>query len=439
MDPFFTLNNAHLDNSSSYENLDPHLRKLKTQPYVFESSLLHLFPFQIPGVYTLGGARQIGKTTFLKQWISSLLKKGVPATSIVFLTGELIDDHYRLLHIIKEAFEMMSPKDSFKTIILDEVTYIKEWDKAIKFLADSGLIENCMMVLTGSDLALMKEARMRFPGRRGKHSQVDFHYYPLSFQEYVTLVHGKEENWNISRLYEAFQSYLVHGGFLTAINDIAIHNKVQPSTFQTYSDWIRGDFLKRGKKEKYLKDFLLAVLKTYGTQITWNSLAHHTEIDHHQTLQEYADIMQSMEALFIQEALVEHKCMAAPKKAKRLFFSDPFIYHAINLWLDPSYSLEKTLTHAETTSSLVETTVINHAKRLYPTYYIKAEGEVDLAYVKGSTFIPIEIKWGKQLRPKDLKQIKKYPQGQIWAHVQDTYHLEGLPVIPLPKALYEFS
>lgn len=437
MDPFFTLNNAHFDNSTLYEDLDPHLRKLKTQPYVFESSLLDLFPFQIPGVYTLGGGRQIGKTTFLKQWINSLLKKGVPSSSIVFLTGELIDDHYRLLHIVKEALEIMS--DHFKTIIIDEVTYIKEWDKAIKFLVDSGLLENCMMVLTGSDLVLMKEARMRFPGRRGKHHQVDFHYYPLSFQEYVDLVYGKEESKNIDHLYEAFQSYLVHGGFLTAINDVAIHQRVMPSTFQTYSDWIRGDFLKRGKKEKNLRDFLLAVLKTYGTQITWSSLAHHTEIDHHQTLQEYAETMQSMEALFIQEALSEHKRIAAPKKAKRLFFSDPFIYHAIHLWLDPSYRLEKTLNDTEALSSLVETTVINHAKRLYQTYYIKAEGEVDLAYIKGSTFIPIEIKWGKQIRPKDLKQIKKYPQGQIWARVQEPHSLEGLPILPLPKALYDFS
>ncbi len=435
MDPFFAFNNAHLENPNTFSDVDPHLRKLKKQPYVFKSPLLTLFPSQVPGVYTLGGGRQIGKTTFLKQWIESLLQKGVPPTSILFLTGEIIDDHHRLLHIVRDALETMEPKDALKYIIIDEVTYIKDWDKAIKFLSDSGLLEKCIVVLTGSDLILMNEARIRFPGRRGTHSQVDFHYAPLSFQEYVDLVHGK--NVSLPSLYTAFQGYLLHGGFLTAINDIALHGKILPSTFQTYSDWIRGDVLKRGKKENNLRDFLLALLKTYGTQVTWHTLTHHTEIDHPKTIQDYAELLQSMDALFIQEALLEHKLSAAPKKARRLFFSDPFIYHAIRLWLKPTYLPEESLKDPSILSALVETIVINHSRRLYPTFYIKAEGEVDLAYVKEDAFYPIEIKWTNQLRSKDLKQIKKYPQGQIWAHVDEKHLLENIPVLPLPQALYE--
>jgi len=148
--------------------------------------------------------------------------------------------------------------------------------------------------------------------------------------------------------------------------------------------------------------------------------------------------MQSMDALFIQEPLIEHKLTAAPKKAKRIFFSDPFIYHAICSWLQPNYNAEDCFDNPSLLSSLVETVVINHSRRVYPTYYIKAEGEVDLAYVKDSAFIPIEIQWGNQLRPKDLKQIKKYPQGQIWAKVQERHLLEKIPVLPLPRELYEF-
>src|SRR3990167_576990 len=434
MDQFFLLNNAHLNNPKEYAELDPHLRKLKKQPYVFHSPLLTAFPLKTPGIYTLGGGRQIGKTTFLKQWIESLLKKGIPPSSILFLTGELIPDHQMLLQVVSGALEDMGPSDSLKYIIIDEVTYIKEWDKGIKFLADSGLFENCIVILTGSDLVLMNEARMRFPGRRGIHHQVDFHYAPLSFHEYINLVHkGKK---SIKDLYEAFDAYLLHGGFLTAINDMALHGKILPSTFQTYSDWIRGDVLKRGKKEKNLRDFLLAVINTYGTQVTWHTLARHTALEHHKTIQDYAELLTSMDALFIQEALLEHKLTAAPKKAKRLFFSDPFIYHSIRLWLDPSYEPLKALQTLPILSSLVETAVINHIRRLYPTYYIKSDGEVDVAYVKDDSFYPIEVKWTKQLHPKDLKQIKKYSRAQIWGHVHDVHEIEGIPVLPLPQALY---
>ena len=64
-------------------------------------------------------------------------------------------------------------------------------------------------------------------------------------------------------------------------------------------------------------------------------------------------------------------------------------------------------------SFLVETAVISNIRRLYPTYYIKAEGEVDIAYIKDDKFWPIEVKWTSQMRPKDLKQIQKYPNGII--------------------------
>ena len=43
-------------------------------------------------------------------------------------------------------------------------------------------------MLTGSDAVIIQEARMRFPGRRGKASQVDYHLYPLSFYELLDLI-----------------------------------------------------------------------------------------------------------------------------------------------------------------------------------------------------------------------------------------------------------
>ncbi len=437
MNAIISLHNAHWETPDQFTQLDPHLRKLKSQKYVFESPLLTQFPLKTPGIYTLGGGRQIGKTTFLKQWMSYLIKSGILPKSIAFLTGEVIDDHHRLLTMMMEVLEQMPHSDGLKYIIVDEVTYIKDWDKTIKFLADSGLLERCVVVLTGSDLVLMNEARMRFPGRRGIHHQVDFHYYPLSFREYVGLVHP--ENPELTFLFEAFQNYLIHGGFLTAINDWAMRGEILPTTAQTYSDWIRGDFLKRGKKDVNLRDFIQAVLKTYGTQITWHTLTHHTAIDHPKTIQDYAELMQSMDALFIQEALLEHKLMPAPKKARRLFFSDPFVYHALRLWLDPTYNILESLKIPSVLSSVVETVVINHVRRIYPTYYIKSDGEVDVAYVTKETFYPIEIKWTQQIRPHDLKQIKKYANGQIWAQVYSRHQIDKTPILPLPKALYEFG
>ncbi len=40
--------------------------------------------------------------------------------------------------------------------------------------------------------------------------------------------------------------------------------------------------------------------------------------------------------MFVQPALLEHKLQGAPKKARKVAFTDPFIYHALNDWLGRS-------------------------------------------------------------------------------------------------------
>ncbi len=125
-----------------------------------------------------------------------------------------------------------------------------------------------------------------------------------------------------------------------------------------------------------------------------------------------------MDAIYVQQALIEDKLVGAAKKARKLLFTDPFIYHAIYAWLYPVANpfethIMSTLADPVMVSNLVEACVTSHYRRWYPTYYIKAEGEVDIAYIENNKFWPIEVKWTQQLRPKDLKQIQKYKNGII--------------------------
>lgn len=106
-------------------------------------------------------------------------------------------------------------------------------------------------------------------------------------------------------------------------------------TLNTYSDWIRGDMIKRGKQEHYLREILATIIKRYNTQVTWNALARDLSIDHPATVADYAALLVTMDALFIQAALLESKLAPAPKKARKLMFTDPFIFHAIRSLLWP--------------------------------------------------------------------------------------------------------
>jgi len=452
MDQRFIAHNSHLEDPAHFAELDPQLRRLKQQVYVHHSDLLKAFPQEIAGIYTLGGGRQIGKTTLLKQWMLDLLNKGTAPKAIVFLSGELIDDHHSLLSLLQRQLREMPP-DEMKYVLLDEVTYIKDWDKAIKYAADAGILENTILMVTGSDLGIIREARMRFPGRRGQSSIINYHLYPLSFKEVVTLkkqvpdlsellaIKARPSEIQLNILYEEFQAYLQHGGYLTAINDIAKNQKISIATLTTYSDWIRGDVLKRGKQEHFLREILSAIISRYTSQISWNALARGLSIDHPKTVSDYVALLESMDALFIQSALLENTLTPAPKKGKKLLFADPFIFHAIRSWLcpateDPYLSLiYSSIKDPELCSQLVETTVITHYRRRYPTYYIKAEGEVDIAYIDQNRFWPVEIKWTNQLRTKDLKQIMKYSNGKIFSKTRDFGNIQSIPTEPLPYAL----
>ncbi len=453
MDHRFLPHNTHLDFPEQFSQLDPHLRLLGKQPLVHKSHLLDVLPRNKPGIFTLSGGRQIGKTTLMKQWMAEQIMQGMPPDNIRYITGELIDDHHALVRMFSDMLSAM-PEAWHKCLILDEVTYVREWDKAVKYLADAGFLEKVGLFLTGSDMALIREARMRFPGRRGTECKVDFHLYPLNFLETVqlkkrfssadidTLLNGREDHSLdlMDRLFQEFEWYLIHGGFLTAMNDLEEHGFILPATYYTYTDWIRGDFLKRGRREKSLQEILRAISKSYGSQATWNSLTQEMSIDHPKTVADHVGLLESMDVVFVLHALIEDKLSAAPKKARKIFFCDPFIYHCARSWLWPCsdpYSDQTLplLADSRKASLLVESCAASLYGRNYPTYYIKARSEVDIAYVHEERFWPVEVKWTSQLRPGELKQIVKYKNGLILNKSRRRGSIQNVPTEPLPLAL----
>ncbi len=467
MDPRFLAHNSHLEGVGSFHLMDPHLRYLSRQPFVFQSPLLDQLPVDTPGVYTVSGGRQIGKTTALKQWMRRLMHDGVNPVDIAFFTGELIDDHHTLVNLVTAHLQN---RTSCQYVIVDEVGYIRDWDKGIKFLADAGYLMNVELVLTGSDSVLIQEARLRFPGRRGNAEKVDFVVTPLSFRQAALLkntiapeeavlmdaapggntvddggIHGQPlPPGLVSRLFQEFERYMAHGGFLTAINDLQINGSILPATLRTYSDWIRGDFVKRGRQEAFLKEILASVLRHQGSQLSWHNLARDMSIEHPQTVADYVALLASMDVLLIQPALLEDKLVEAPRKPRKLHFRDPFIRHAVRYWLDPSGDpyhdgILADVSDSVASSVLAESVAVSHVARNFPTFYIKAAGEVDIAWVEGSRFFPVEVKWTGQLRSKELQQVRKYPNARIWSRQPEYFMAGEIPVEPLPLALWRMG
>ena len=449
-DPRFAPHNIHLEDPELFRTLDPQLRELRRLPIAYRYPLLARLPVDQPGIYSITGGRRVGKSTVLKQWMADLLDRGVSAERILYLTGELIDDHHTLVALLTRIAPRRS-RAAPAYLLVDEVTYIRGWDRGIKFLADAGLLEDVVLVLTDSDSVIIREARTFLPGRRGRAARVDFHLYPLSFAEYLEVAgaaghaipelaagHAPAPD-TAAALTHAFENYLMHGGYLTAINEVAADGRIQPATFAVYCDWIRGDMLKRGKQERYLQEVLGGVIRRYGSQVTWNALARDLSIDHPATVADYLGLLSRMDVLVVQHALREDRLAAAPKKARKVAFSDPFIFHAVRSWLDPvadpfTGQVQPILGDPEWAGRLAEACAVAHHHRLHPTFHIKGDGEVDVAFVTGDGFQPVEVKWTAQIRAADLKQARKYPHSIICSKMAAA-RIHGLPNELLPLHL----
>ena len=460
MDPLLDAHNLHrIEGPTSFRARDPTLRRVSKAPLQYRSALIDRLPFETPGIYTLGGGRQVGKTTLVKQAMAELLERGAPPDAVTYLTGEILSGENALRRELVEA--SVASESRMTYIFVDEITYVPQWDQAVKFLADSGVLENVFLLLTGSDLVLMQDALKRLPGRRGRAREVDFHYDPLDYLQFCRLRnrlnHGALEELAsakpaaevpsrghelIQELYGELDDYLVTGGYLTAINDLERDGYVAQATLRIYSDWVRGDVLRLNRNETYLREVLRAILARYGSQVTWNSLSRELSIDHPKTVSDYCAILERMDAALTVPALREDRLSAAPKKAKKLYFADPFIRHSVRALLeDDTSDLQRADLQSDPTlvAGLVESLFPLHCRRFAPTFYIKARHEVDCAYIEGNSFWPIEVKWRRNFDRKSVAGIARYPNGLIAARTSAASEIDAVPVRPIPVVLLRLS
>jgi len=379
MDNLFLEHNSHWQTPQQFLENDPHLFQLKKLKYIHTPTLLQKLP-RDAGIYALSGGCLTGKTTLIKQWMGELLAENVSPQHIIFFSGQLIKDYRSLTNELQKRLGNTQP-GMMQYVFLDDVTDIHHWEKAVRSAADAGWLDRVVLVLVSVDSGIRKTLRMHFPDS----SETHFHLNPLTFPQCIALKYPQTAMEDVD-LFAAFNDYLLHGGFLAAINDVATQGYISDSTLKNYSDKLCAEILKQGRNEVFLREILAAIITHYSSQITWNMLSQELSIDHPKTIGDYLALLESFDAVYVQYALLEDTLKPAPKKARKLIFCDPFIFHAINAWLHPGKDhcktqIKATLADSELSSKIVEGCVTAHYRLYYPTYYIKAEGEIDLAFI----------------------------------------------------------
>lgn len=176
-------------------------------------------PLNSKKIVSLIGVRRSGKSSILFDLIQKL-RVDTPRENIIYLNFE--DDRFfplRLEHldaILEGYFELFPTKRDEKIyLFLDEVQVVEGWELYVRRIYDT---LNIAIFITGSSAKLLStEIATSLRGRT-----ITFEIFPFSFKEYLAFK-GIEVNLHSSKslsfIKNAFESYLIDGGFAETINE----------------------------------------------------------------------------------------------------------------------------------------------------------------------------------------------------------------------------
>lgn len=387
------------------------------------------------GFFSLRGPRQVGKSTMLKLFVHQLIiEKGIDVRKVMYFSCEPLMNKKEIIDVIKLYIDFAGSDECY--VFLDEITFVPEWEHAIKFLIDSNMIRGTLY-FTGSLASDLKKSKERMPGREIKERLI----LPLSFRNYLEhfstikltdslkfneLVDFRKVQSIVSELLphtkelnEALESYLITGGFLKAIYALE-EQKLGPEIYETYVKWILGDLGKLDKTESIFRQLIRGIIKKYGSGSSLSSFAKEFEIASHKTVADYLETLNGLMLLNLLYKIDISRADTVFKKEKKAYFIDPFLFSVFSGYIKGSYGNFVT---EENKSFVLEGTVLEHLARFVRKrlniadiwYYKDRKGEIDLVLKVvlkvNKEFLPLEIKWQEKVDERDFKHFKTFKKA----------------------------
>lgn len=405
--------------------LDRHIRNLKNLKYVYHPPLLDK-DFRKGNVYTIRGPRQVGKTTFLKMFIRKILDTS-PKESIFYWSCDNLNSREDLIEILVRYSDFCKAKDvSSEYILLDEITEIEQWQKAIKFVIDNDIAGESCFLLTGSNAIDLKKGSERLPGRRGKHGE-DLFFMPLDFREYVKLIdpdwyrdHAKDTavilNTMGGRLREYLDKYLITGGIPLVINEYEDNGNIPPYIHELYYSWIVGDLLKEGKNEQIFRELMDSLILSYSTCVSWDSLAKRSSVKSHVTMASYIEVLSNIFVIFQSYFYDVHRRITVHRKNKKIYFHDPFILNVLTSKRNIKVDKEKVIEG-------VVGSVLKRKEMLKELHYSSGQKETDFVIPPETG---IEVKYRNRISKED--RIKRNEIKDLVFITRDLLEEDCIPI-----------
>ena len=444
---------------------DPALQELAEFPFQRPLALLGSLKIDLPIVYTLRGPRQVGKTTALKMLVQRLIGSGIPSTNVLYYSLDLEREPEAIVELVNRGRAIGA--EGRRYILLDEISAVPDWQRAVKYLRDNTPARNDFFVLTGSIASDIRRGAERLPGRRGPAADLDKILLPLSFSEFVaavdrslpepevrlrpdSLISNPEETSGILERHLLFlpaldrhlEAYARVGGFPAAVRDYLAEGtrEVTDATVRALWDIIAGDVSRIGRDPAVAMKLLERLSISLGSPISWTQLAEAIGVASPATAEEYARALAEAFELLVVYSWDTSRATRAPKKMKKLYAVDPII---LRFPERITYS-----TRLPDLPLLVENIValalFRSAERelveAFPVpqalfYWRSSAGrEIDFLVGRAPTKLPVEVKYQQSITGRDTLVIRQsFGSGILLS--RNTLDLSG-PVKIVPVSLF---
>ncbi|QOJ79066.1 ATP-binding protein [Infirmifilum lucidum] len=370
-------------------------------PRLLWDVLGELRPFSLHFIF---GPRQVGKTTLLKLLVKALVEGGRGPRSIFYYSCDMLSDYRELEEVVRGYLKLKSSWGIRSALILlDEVTYPREWFRAIKSLVDRGLLSSDVVIATGSLSMVARRELEAFPGRRGYGR--DFLMAPLSFRDFVRVARSdvpvdsgpdKLLGW-LGVLGELLEKYLDCGGFPRSVVSCLSEGRVDAYFERDLLNSIVFDISRLRRSEVFAKRVARAIIEKAPNAFSLNSVAREYELRSHKVVLSYIDLF---EKLFLARSLLYvdvARLVEDVKKERKVHFVDPLLYRVMSKWAN---------VQPPSRSALLEATVAEHIARSYRAGYWRNRIEVDV--VIPELGLGFEVKSRAGGYPKRLGKIDVY-------------------------------
>ena len=346
---------------------------------------------KIAGAYpvvALVGARQAGKTTFLRQHMKE------DAAYILF-------DDPDAKELFEEDVKKFETQYLKKLSVLDEVHYCRDAGQKLKYLADTG---KRLWVTSSSELILQKEVLSFLVGRVSI-----VRLYPFSLPEFLDAKRLKAPTDKMLR--RAVWEHITYGGYPKAVltKDKELKETILGDLYETM---ILKDIARTFSIEDIdsLQKFTRYLALNTSSLITYSKIADTVKISH-QTIQKYLDAMEKNHLIRRVQPYFQNKSKEITKQPK-VYFLDTGLRNAI----------ARTFS-SEVDGELFENYVFSELVKQGFTvkfWRTKTKAEVDFVIEDGNEVIPVEVKLRSTKVSKSLQSfIRAYKPKRCFVVTYD--------------------